>query len=309
MPNRMTDRLPDLYKKEESNIDKLNQVFVDEIDELNSATTKVKSWLDIDQKEGEALDDLGINLQVQRNGMDDENYRLMLKIKIISNMSDGDIPTLNQVIPVLTNGEFKGIKQGFLFDNDPFPKEPAAFLIRMIASLDKDNRIPFNAVEKITAGGVKAYWELIFSDLIKIQTEYSKNEIGWYIQPKANTFAANEMANQMSYIYPFFLKTQSEYKTKEEIWELYLSNLKYESFFNYSDQRVTLSGGIKANQNANQMSYIYPDGFKFETSYNLAEQVWSFYPSDMKIETKYLGSKQKLVKAKTIKAGQEVLYN
>ena len=249
MPNRMADRLPDNYKKDKSNTEKLFRMIVDEIDNLNDTNQRIKNWSDIDQAEGKVLDDdFGETLNVKRDGMSDDEYRLMLKIKIISNMSDGDIPTLNQVIPVLINGKFERIKQGFLFDDEPLPKEPAAFLIRVIASRTENNNIPFRAIERITAGGVRAYWELIFADLIKIESRYKKEEMGWYIQPKVGTFSANQKANQMSYIYFAILKTETEYNLEEQVWSLYPASLIIENKYFGSKQNLVKTNTLKAGQ-------------------------------------------------------------
>ena len=54
----------------------------------------VRLWSDIDQAEGAALDRHGDNFGVARGNADDTFYRLLIRIKLLAQISGGDIDTI-----------------------------------------------------------------------------------------------------------------------------------------------------------------------------------------------------------------------
>lgn len=59
----------------------------------------------IDTAEGEQLDVLGIHLDLPRDGREDENYRILLKVKAAVNTGSGEPEILIQTIKQLFNSE------------------------------------------------------------------------------------------------------------------------------------------------------------------------------------------------------------
>lgn len=78
----------------ESNIGKLFAVVDWGFSLIGSNAERVRLWVDIDCAEGKALDRYGENFGVARGGVDDVFYRLLIKIKILAQISGGDIETI-----------------------------------------------------------------------------------------------------------------------------------------------------------------------------------------------------------------------
>ena len=55
---------------------------------------KVKLWDNLDYAQGSALDRYGANFGIAREGLDDDYLRLLIKVKMIAQLSGGDIDTL-----------------------------------------------------------------------------------------------------------------------------------------------------------------------------------------------------------------------
>ena len=194
MLDKLLQRLPDTYEKSpDSNVGKLLTLPAEQLDDIEENLDRLQDWRDIDQAKGKVLDRIGRNVNISRRGMTDTEFRMMIKIQIISNLSRGDIETINQVAPVLLNGELDSIQEGWTFDGDPFEQEPAAILITTLGLIDDINPIPFTQIERIVAGGVKVYWNLKFQQNINLKTKY-------------------EVIEEMSQFYDTNIKTKSIYR-------------------------------------------------------------------------------------------------
>ena len=177
--DRMILRLPDIYAKgSHSSVYKLLSLPSEQLDEVFDALEKTKLWQDIDEAEGKGLDLIGSNVAEPRRGKDDEEYRLHIKVKIVRNLSGGEIETLNTVIPFFINGELIGIREGWTLDGDPFNAEEAAMLVILNQSMAKNNPIPYDIINSIAAGGVGIpYWELRYKVGIGLRSEYERQLI------------------------------------------------------------------------------------------------------------------------------------
>jgi hypothetical protein len=78
----------------ETNIGKLFAIFSWGLDSVQEQAELVKLWDDIDYAKGFVLDRYGANFGVQRNGAADAFYRLMIRVKLLSQLSGGDIDTV-----------------------------------------------------------------------------------------------------------------------------------------------------------------------------------------------------------------------
>lgn len=78
----------------ETNIGKLFEIFAWGLDRVQEQSELIKLWDNIDNARGLVLDRYGANFGVNRLGADDRYYRLMIKVKLLSQLSGGDLNTM-----------------------------------------------------------------------------------------------------------------------------------------------------------------------------------------------------------------------
>ncbi len=128
---KLVKRLTDNYKKSpESNIGKLLSIIDFELARLKDTYKLIDSYRAIDNATGATLDNIGKNVLQERGGMDDITYRLFLKVKIRSNLSGGQIETINDIMTVILGDNYLGLRE--VWDNSTYSNEPAAFEIRFV---------------------------------------------------------------------------------------------------------------------------------------------------------------------------------
>jgi hypothetical protein len=128
---KLVKRLTDNYKKNpESNIGKLLSIIDFELDRLKDTYKLIDSYRAIDNATGATLDNIGKNVLQDRGGMDDITYRLFLKVKIRSNLSGGQIETINDIMTVILGDNYLGLRE--VWNNSTYSNEPAAFEIRFV---------------------------------------------------------------------------------------------------------------------------------------------------------------------------------
>ena len=81
-------------KPPETNIGRLFSTFGWGLDIIRDNLERVRLWDDVDKAQGAVLDRYGRNFGVKRDGAEDDFYRLMIKVKMISLLSGGDINTV-----------------------------------------------------------------------------------------------------------------------------------------------------------------------------------------------------------------------
>lgn len=150
------ERLPDYLRK--PNNESLYYVGYGGMSELRDSFYDIQDSRNIDEAFGQTLDYLGGNVgQPRPPGMSDEEYRLRIKVKIIANRSDGDIPTINHVASNLFGDQYLGLHE--LWDSESDKNEPAAVMLHL--------QPPFNfgiseTVNMVVSGGVRIYWSITF---------------------------------------------------------------------------------------------------------------------------------------------------
>lgn len=150
MWNKVFNRLPDNYSREgQVNNEKLHKVIYGEIEEVKKVFEDIKSSQDIDSAVGKTLDNIGKNVLEYRNTDDDEWYRQLIKTKIIANLSQGDIETINEVARVLIGDSFQGIKETWNLER--YNNEPAGLVLTM---KNQAKILMTNAIDRAVAGGV-----------------------------------------------------------------------------------------------------------------------------------------------------------
>ena len=94
-PYVMTDRYNAKHElTPETNIGKLFSVLAYGLDTVQEQADLIKLWDDIDNAKGSVLDRHGANFGVKRMGATDAFYRLAIKVKMLSQLSGGDINTV-----------------------------------------------------------------------------------------------------------------------------------------------------------------------------------------------------------------------
>lgn len=90
-------------KPPKTNIGRLHSVLGWGFDLVKENTERVKLWDDLDQAQGKVLDRYGNNYGVKRGAASDSIYRIMIKVKIISMLSAGNLDTIINAAAVLFN--------------------------------------------------------------------------------------------------------------------------------------------------------------------------------------------------------------
>lgn len=78
----------------ETNIGRLFSTFAYGLEIIGDQSDKIRLWDDIDNANGAVLDRYAENFGVRRNGASDAFLRLLIKVKMISLLSGGDIDTV-----------------------------------------------------------------------------------------------------------------------------------------------------------------------------------------------------------------------
>lgn len=86
-----------------TNIGRLHSVIGWGFDLVKDSAERVKLWDDLDLAQGKVLDRYGSNYGVQRGTASDSIYRIMIKVKIISMLSAGNLDTIINAAAVLFN--------------------------------------------------------------------------------------------------------------------------------------------------------------------------------------------------------------
>lgn len=107
--------------------------------------TILKFW-NVDQSEGVGLDRLGKDEGISRGNWTDKEYRKMIKIQCIINLSEGDIPTMNTILEAYLGDDFLGLEEGWVRYN-----KPASLVVETKPS---EQTLPFDLLQKIKTAGV-----------------------------------------------------------------------------------------------------------------------------------------------------------
>ena len=147
------DRLPERFRK--INNLKLYYVLYGGFDEVYKAFEEIRASRDLDKAFGNTLDKIGENVGQFRMDEDDDLYRQLIKVRIIANLSLGNIPTLNKVLSVLTKDVYLGLKE--VWDKPEYQNEPSKIVIELGSTAKK---FPFEIVEAIKSAGVRVLTEI-----------------------------------------------------------------------------------------------------------------------------------------------------
>ena len=161
------NRLPERFRK--PNNEKLYYVLYGYgFDEMKKALEGVEDSRDISKASGKSLDYLGANVGQLRQGEDDERYRLLIKTRIIANLSMGDIPTINHILSTLIDDKYFGLVEGFKELN-----EPASFLIDYDGFTNQDLDI---LISRVKAAGVAYKTRRVYETDVKFASAFISGE-------------------------------------------------------------------------------------------------------------------------------------
>lgn len=162
---RAFERLPERFRKP-TNKD-LYYVLYNGTEELEAGFNTIRESHNIDKAYGETLDLLGANVgEFRAEGMDDDLYRLYIKVRIISNLSIGDIATINYVMSTLLGDKYISIVEGYL-DGEFMYNEPAALRLSVMESA---KLLPYEVMERIKAAGIRILIDEIYATELKLES-------------------------------------------------------------------------------------------------------------------------------------------
>lgn len=144
----MRNKIPSLYKKEDSNIGKLLELIEYEISKIKNVFSQIQKYRNIDNAEGVTLELLGSNVGEKRGDKSEQLYRQYILTKMKGNLSGGQIEALIDILNLLTNNNVKSI-----VDNT---NEPASIIISFNSM---ENEVPISALKNIVAAGVNIIYE------------------------------------------------------------------------------------------------------------------------------------------------------
>lgn len=147
-------RLPERFRK--SNNLKLYYVLYGGFDEVYRAFEDIRESRDLDKAYGMTLDKIGANVGQVRLDENDELYRQLIKVRIIANLSLGNIPTINKVLSVLTKDVYLGLREAW--SESEYQNEPSKIIINLSRSYDG---YPIELVNRIKSAGVRVLTEVL----------------------------------------------------------------------------------------------------------------------------------------------------
>jgi len=141
MIERILNLLPEQYK-DAINFKKLLEVLLEPAIELKAVFADIKNLLNIEEQSGSQLDLIGEIVVQKREGLNDADYRKLLRFKIKKNTSKATITDIIEILKFLSNGT------RVVYSDNP----PAAYTI-----YTNGQTIPANLrleLDKISAAGV-----------------------------------------------------------------------------------------------------------------------------------------------------------
>ena len=154
----MLKRLTSNYNQSPSgNVYKLFSIISEEFQQIKATFDTISDWKNLDAAQGTTLDEIGVLVQEQRNGQNDEQYRLKLRFKMARNKSTADINSIISSLSLILGLPKKDIT---IYASD----EPASYrlvfpLLNLHKSQKKTNEV-IDLAESISAAGVRVILEL-----------------------------------------------------------------------------------------------------------------------------------------------------
>jgi hypothetical protein len=172
----MLEMLTSAYARApESAIGKLMRIVADLLEESFGSLQKVRLWRDIDQAQGTTLDKWGLNCGVAREGLPDDLYRLVIKVKMAAMISGGDLETLFGAISAIT-----GIERGELRAYEIFPAK-----VWLTIPIEKQDSLPVSAsllrrlIKRLLAAGIGYLFAFEDDTFVSVYAGTRMTCVGW----------------------------------------------------------------------------------------------------------------------------------
>ncbi|MHA6972207.1 hypothetical protein [Levilactobacillus brevis] len=142
-----------LAYEEDSNNAKLLSLYSDGMEDTLVTLQKMDEWHSIDTAEGEALDMIGNDRGVTRNGYDDEFYRFLIKSKQLQRQTDGTYNSLIKLIAESLGAKYSEINVG------PVNNEPNAIQVTNVPATYIDSqrkeKLVLDQIRSSVAAGIR----------------------------------------------------------------------------------------------------------------------------------------------------------
>ncbi|MFW2884715.1 hypothetical protein ACN50C_09870 [Levilactobacillus brevis] len=142
-----------LAYEEGSNNAKLLSLYSDGMEDTLVTLQKMDEWHSIDIAEGEALDMIGNDRGVPRNGYDDEFYRFLIKSKQLQRQTDGTYNSLIKLIAESLGAKYSEINV------DPVDDEPNAIQVTNVPATYIDSqrkeKLVLDQIRSSVAAGIR----------------------------------------------------------------------------------------------------------------------------------------------------------
>ncbi|KID42920.1 hypothetical protein LbDm2_2152 [Levilactobacillus brevis] len=140
------------YEKDSNNA-KLLSLYSDGMEDTLVTLQKMDEWHSIDTAEGEALDMIGNDRGVTRNGYDDEFYRFLIKSKQLQRQTDGTYNSLIKLIAESLGAKYSEINVG------PVNNEPNAIQVTNVPATYIDSqrkeKLVLDQIRSSVAAGIR----------------------------------------------------------------------------------------------------------------------------------------------------------
>lgn len=135
----------------ETNIGKLFSILAYGLDSVDEQAELIREWDDLDNACGSVLDRYGANWGVKRISPNDAIYRIAIKVKILSQLSGGDIDTVIQAA-----GSLLDVDLSEILLEEVFPAKIALYVDWELLSQERKDLIEpiAEAIKRILAAGV-----------------------------------------------------------------------------------------------------------------------------------------------------------
>lgn len=142
-----------LAYEEDSNNAKLLSLYSDGMEDTLVTLQKMDEWHSIDTAEGEALDMIGNDRGVARNGYDDEFYRFLIKSKQLQRQTDGTYNSLIKLIAESLGAKYSEINV------DPVDDEPNAIQVTNVPvtyiDSQRKEKLVLDQIRSSVAAGIR----------------------------------------------------------------------------------------------------------------------------------------------------------
>ena len=136
----------------ETNIGKLFAILAWGLDSVEKQTELIMLWEDIDYAEGAVLDRYGANFGVARISPDDRFYRMAIKVKLMAQLSGGDINTVIEAASALLEVDVSEVRL-----DEVYPAKVEIYVDQNLLSAERIEMLDLiaAAIKRILAAGIE----------------------------------------------------------------------------------------------------------------------------------------------------------